>query len=429
MKYTQRLIIICFLFLFLIACEKENKSPVIESITADSQTVIKGEIVQLICLATDEDNDQLSYSWASENGIFLNGNTGNSVFWKSPDEPGIYEMSVIISDGKNLIEGNIDITVTMEILEGNWVKMADFNGMARCEAVSVTVDGVPYVMFGYNDYEREFLDDIWRYDASVDNWIKVDADFPGVARTDAVGFAAEGKIYVGTGFNNDTDSYSDRLDDFWEFDPSTEVWTQKASFPGGAVQMAVAFSLNDKGYVGTGYSGQIEKDFYKYDPETDTWSAISGFGAKRSEAVAFVIDGEAYVCTGTQNGDFPYDFAKFNPESESWTTLNDIADTNDDESYDDEYNIARSNAVAFAVGGKGYVCTGGRNSGGSTVWEYTPAIDRWEEKTEFEGYSREGAIAFVVNGKGCVGLGSSATSLYFDDFYSFEPNAEKNDND
>ncbi len=310
-----------------------------------------------------------------------------------------------------------------DALVGNWVKKADFNGLARGEAVSVTVDGVPYVMFGYNDYEKEYLDDIWKYDAAADNWVEIDVDFPGEARTDAVGFEADGKIYVGTGYNGD------RLDDFWEFDPSTEVWTQKASFPGDPIQMAVAFSLNDKGYVGTGYNGQIVKDFYKYDPATDTWSTINGFGAKRSEAVAFVIDGEAYVCTGTQNGDFPYDFAKFNPETESWISLNNIADTNDSENYDDEYNIARSNAVAFAVGGKGYVCTGGRNSGGSTVWEYTPATDRWEEKTEFEGYSREGAIAFVVNGQGYVGLGSSATSLYFDDIYSFEPNAEENDND
>ena len=41
--------------------------------------------------------------------------------------------------------------------------------------------------------------------------------------------------------------------DFWEYDPSTNTWTQKADFGGTARNWAVGFSIGNKGYIGTGY--------------------------------------------------------------------------------------------------------------------------------------------------------------------------------
>src|SRR5436190_22202994 len=52
---------------------------------------------------------------------------------------------------------------------------------------------------------------------------------------------------------------------------------------------AVSFTIGTKGYVGTGHSG-TGKDFWEYDPATDTWTQKADFGGTgRSDAVAFTI--------------------------------------------------------------------------------------------------------------------------------------------
>ena len=84
-------------------------------------------------------------------------------------------------------------------------------------------------------------------------------------RTEAVGFSIGNKGYIGLGAGN---YGSDNLigavtfnNDFWEFDPVTNVWTQKASYPGAGTLGSVGFSIGTKGYNGTG-SGT--NDFWEY---------------------------------------------------------------------------------------------------------------------------------------------------------------------
>jgi len=40
--------------------------------------------------------------------------------------------------------------------------------------------------------------------------------------------------------------------DFWEYDPATNVWVQKVNFGGDAREQAIGFSIGNKGYIGTG---------------------------------------------------------------------------------------------------------------------------------------------------------------------------------
>ena len=68
--------------------------------------------------------------------------------------------------------------------------------------------------------------------------------------------------------------------DFWEYDPATNTWTQKADFGGTARYVAVGFSIGSKGYIGTGDDdlNQFLKDFWEYDPATNTWTQKADFG-------------------------------------------------------------------------------------------------------------------------------------------------------
>src|SRR5947207_9637065 len=67
-----------------------------------------------------------------------------------------------------------------------------------------------------------------------DFWLQK-ADAGSSPRALAVGFSIGDKGYIGTGSPFDN-TY---LDDFWEYDPATDTWTQKADFAGGARMGAV----------------------------------------------------------------------------------------------------------------------------------------------------------------------------------------------
>lgn len=90
----------------------------------------------------------------------------------------------------------------------------------------------------------------------------------------AVGFSIGNKGYVGTGQL----PLCGPLSDFWEYDPGTDTWDQKANYKGFGfcagygTWNAVGFSIGSKGYIGTGEctwwpsNYAVMKDFWEYDP-------------------------------------------------------------------------------------------------------------------------------------------------------------------
>ena len=304
-------------------------------------------------------------------------------------------------------------------LIGNWVERSDFEGVTRSGAVSFTVGNFAYVGLGFDG--DDYLRDFWMYDPGSDFWLRMDT-FPGIGRTGAVAFSAGGKGYVGTGFDGEN---NDELKDFWEFDPNAaegQQWRQVSDFLGTARYNAVAFALNDKGYVGTGYDKNYLKDFYRYDPGTDTWEQIVSLGgSKREDAAAFVIGNKAYVGTGRNNGVFEFDFWEFDGTTESWTGKMDL-------DVDNSYTIFRNGAIGFSLNGLGYITTGSSGSILGTVWEYDPATDVWVERTALEGSSRVNAVGFNVSNRLFVTTGRNGT-FRFDDHWEFIPTQDFNEDD
>ena len=81
-------------------------------------------------------------------------------------------------------------------------------------------------------------------------------DFGGTGRDGAVAAALGSKIYVGTGMDGV------KKKDWWEYDPATDLWTQKTDFGGAARFGVVAASIGSKTYVGTGNTGARMKDWF-----------------------------------------------------------------------------------------------------------------------------------------------------------------------
>ncbi len=310
-----------------------------------------------------------------------------------------------------------------EDLVGNWVNRFSFEGKARSYAISFTINDKAYIISGYDGDERVRLQDTWEFDPTNNSWLKK-ANFPGVGRTSAIGFSVNGKGYIGCGYDGDN-----KLKDFWEYDPTTDSWSKKSEFSGSARYGSVAFSVGGKGYVMGGYDGNYLKDLWEYDPTSNAWTPKTSLpGNKRFNAMSFVIDNIAYVVGGNNNGTYIDDFWAYDASSDTWAKKRDIAD-NSDESYDDDYGtIDRQNAVTFVINGLGYLATGDNGGLTSSVWEYDPTTDLWQDKTPFEGAARNCAVGITVQNRGFVLLGKSS-SLYFDDIWEFQPFAEYDEND
>jgi hypothetical protein len=167
---------------------------------------------------------------------------------------------------------------------GNWVQVAEIDGAPRYYASSFVIGNYAYVVGGIGNgllTTASKLSDMWCFDPAanggVGSWrggIGQLASIP-VGRNSAVAFTIGDKGYVGTGNTVTTINQSGvQLNDMWEYDPATNEWKRKGSVPGGPRFAAVGFSIGNLGYVGT---GRVEdpnnpgtsvpiKDFYSFDP-------------------------------------------------------------------------------------------------------------------------------------------------------------------
>lgn len=266
-----------------------------------------------------------------------------------------------------------------------WQNAAPFpdgigEGQKRTKALSLALGDTIYVIFG------EFSNpdfgggispviDFYKYVPSANVWIKgpklPDQD---AFRTGAAGFVSKGKLYVGAGvkYPNNIAEYHNN---FWEYNPAGGTWRPVAGLPvrislfdpttyfTGRYE-AVAFSINDAGYVGGGeIKGGLQlTDFWKF-------TAPNGVGPQDTGKWELV-------------GFFP--------------------------------GLPRVDAVAFSVGDKGYYGTGYHTQSGylDDFWEFDPAANEpWKKRTPFVGGRRGHALGFSVGSKGYLGTGLSQTVI------------------
>jgi len=87
-----------------------NRPPVINSLTANPTVVTHGGTSRLACLASDADDDALSYAWSTTGGS-IEG-LGSLANWKAPDVDGDFIITVNVDDGKGgIVKGSATITV------------------------------------------------------------------------------------------------------------------------------------------------------------------------------------------------------------------------------------------------------------------------------------------------------------------------------
>jgi hypothetical protein len=121
-------------------------------------------------------------------------------------------------------------------------------------------------------------------------------------------FSIGNRGYVGSGFGNYTFS-----NEFWEYNPETDTWSQKADIPGIPRSGASGFSIGNCGYIGLGMAkAVIYNDFWEYHQPSDTWRQITDCGYSSTNAFSMTIDGKGYVGAGIS---YPScDFWEYTPD-------------------------------------------------------------------------------------------------------------------
>lgn len=318
---------------------------------------------------------------------------------------------------------------------GDWAKAPEFSGRLRNQAVSFVIGDYAYVGTGFGVDLAEYTD-FKKYNLNDGTWTDVPDNFPGKGRHGAVAFVAEkgGKTYayVGLGYISANQIQGsdgtaeirakEYLKDFYRFDPTDNSWTKIEDFPGEARRDAVAFTLDNYGYVGTGRADKalLFKDFYCFDPETETWNTEElGFkGDQRYGASAFVVNGAAYVCLGAKGSGYAQDVIKCTPlggGKVAWDNMQALTDkpgVKQDKDYD---RIPRAFAVSF-ISNKGndgesyaYIATGKGNNP-STVWKYNHKKDQWHQMEDLAPSAGNvvGAVSFVADGYGYYTTGGTS---------------------
>lgn len=75
---------------------KANLPPIINNLTTDADWTTPGASLRVMCDAEDYDGHPLSYDWSASAGYFEG--TGPEVTWVAPEDIGMYEITVVVSD-------------------------------------------------------------------------------------------------------------------------------------------------------------------------------------------------------------------------------------------------------------------------------------------------------------------------------------------
>jgi N-acetylneuraminic acid mutarotase len=307
-----------------------------------------------------------------------------------------------------------------------WTQKADFPGTAREGAVSFSIGNKVYMGIGGTS------SDFYEYDTQTNTWTQR-ANIPISNKEFATCFSIGGYGYVLS-----TNSWNMSYPRFVRYDPSSDSWAELGINLIGSngsplafrnENQSVSFVINGKAYVGTGhYSGgcynRALKYFYEYDPVADQWRSLPQFpGEARELATAFVLDGKGYVGAGKYYQPMFYvpnsihpgqgytcpelsetyaNFYRFDPVSETWEAI---------ESYP---GGAQYGLISFVVDNKAYV-GGGQ---GDSFYTYDTATG-WNASIDFPGGQKTSGAAAVVGSKAYYGTGKNAEGGLTQDFWEF----------
>jgi N-acetylneuraminic acid mutarotase len=229
---------------------------------------------------------------------------------------------------------------------------------------------------------------VWEYDATSNVWTQKN-NFPYSTNNPSC-FVINDTAYVGLGLDNTSVYHTD----FYRYDQVGDQWIQIQSFPGSARYAAMAFTLHGKGYVGCGHSTVVTNDFYMYDPQMNSWIMKANFsGSARQSGIGAAAGGKGYMGMGTGASTYD-DLYQYNDSTNSWAQKNSFT------------NVGRFWSGAFVIDDGLYVM-GGMNANGyfHDCWSYNAQNNGWSSQSGFGNLCPDSVFiqdAFVINGQAYI---------------------------
>ncbi|HEY3403285.1 MAG TPA: kelch repeat-containing protein [Ohtaekwangia sp.] len=161
--------------------------------------------------------------------------------------------------------------------EDSWDEIVGYPGDKIESGFGFVIDGKAYIGGGISN--DSYSIDFWEFTPAADgssvSWTRrtpsddesyYDEFRLAVYRYDAVAITAGTKAYVVGGVS----SSGAVTKDVYEFDATTFSWDQLTSYEGSARSLAVGFVLNDRIFVGTGQNGSSKYDnFWEFKPNEE----------------------------------------------------------------------------------------------------------------------------------------------------------------
>ena len=297
--------------------------------------------------------------------------------------------------------------------DNNFLPLADYPGKSAEGDVGVTAGDKIYAGLGKTSVDWAM------YDPAVDKWT-TKTPFPGgkTAYVRMGTFAINNKIYcVGGAIDNKATNA------LWEYDTQTDAWTRRKDLPGVARYNIASFATGGKGYAlfgATGW-GLGESDYptksalYEYDPTTDNWTQKADFPDKprgnnitsaEFNGLVIVINGRPFVGGGTGSGRVWDDWYEYIPARNSWEKRA--------KAYGGTYYCAIGN-VAYTLFNRYQM-------------SYDATTDTWSKYPGKEIYLPLSTNMIrglyqlpVLNGKAYLGLGIGTNNVSNKEWWSFAP--------
>ncbi|MDX2359861.1 MAG: T9SS type A sorting domain-containing protein [Crocinitomicaceae bacterium] len=274
-----------------------------------------------------------------------------------------------------------------------WQQVSDFSGAGRHRATGMSIGNKGYIGLGHINGTgiETYYSDWWEYDPSSNSWTQR-ADYignNGLGDLDVVGIEINEIGYLTGGL---LDPFS-----FYSYNPTTNSWTQEAIMPspfmGG---QPVAYGDN-----GLFFEGNYDS-LYLFNSQTNTWSTPPALQVPTNGNwyPAFDINEKLYFFN-FQPG-FITELWELDPVLETWQYLNnDFPDTVW------FYSSCQHHNNGLLINSDGV--------NDNKVFSYDPITNSWSQLEDFPGSKRYLEVSFDIDGHSYFGTGTNG--INYSDFW------------
>ncbi len=267
----------------------------------------------------------------------------------------------------------------------NWQQLSDFPGVARDDGAAFIIGDTAYFGTGLTPWWAP-TSDFYGFDLSTETWFSVAALPNSNERQYAAAFSDSSQFGFIFGGHDGTNF----LNDLWRYDPSSNNWLELSPLPAEGRGGAACFVFNDTAYVVGGKNAQNEAfdEVWAYSMSSDSWVQKNDlpFGGRWRSSVA-QLNGLGYLVFGKdENGTFRNELFEYDPTLDSWTNISTFP------------SLGRSHATLFPFGSNLYCAFGidSLNNSHNDLWSYDILSNTWNSLPGLPSIGRRGGMTVAT---------------------------------